>query len=346
MIDQCVAAVHDLLLQNLPLKSKKTPSGWTSFNCPMCSDRRMRGGVNSTGPKIVYRCFNCPFRASWGATPFISKRYRQLCERLGTPEEQIQAAQLLLIQHRDELTEISELDSYVHVPDDFKTIDLPSDAIEIINLPEDNPLRQYAAERDILGRYTLYHFPTDPSSDEENRKADPQVRKRVFIPFLYDGQLIGWNGRHINPPTKRARYKIHLPKGGKYVFNLDNFVDSEREIGVVLEGTIDAIRLDCMSIQSNELSEGQIDMLRRTRKRIIIVPDIDDAGTALMKQALREDFEVSIPPWHRSCKDADDACSRYGRLATVASIIKYATKNDVRAEVQMNVALQDRIDHN
>ena len=48
-VDSIVEQVHRLLIDNLPVRSSKTPSGWTTFDCPMCSDTRKRAGVISIG---------------------------------------------------------------------------------------------------------------------------------------------------------------------------------------------------------------------------------------------------------------------------------------------------------
>ena len=62
-------------------------------------------------------------------------------------------------------------------------------------------------------------------------------------------------------------------------------------------------------------------------------PDRDEAGIELMLQALELGWEVSFA-WHVDCKDAPDAVQRYGRLATVSSIIKHATDNKLKIEVK------------
>ena len=53
-----------------------------------------------------------------------------------------------------------------------------------------------------------------------------------------------------------------------------------------------------------------------------------------MLQAAELGWEVSFPPWHIDCKDAADAVQRYGRMATVSSIIKHATNNKLKIEVK------------
>ena len=52
-IDFLIERVHRLLLDNLPVKTSKTPSGWVTMNCPMCNDKRKR---ESTFNKKIKKC--------------------------------------------------------------------------------------------------------------------------------------------------------------------------------------------------------------------------------------------------------------------------------------------------
>ena len=67
---------------------------------------------------------------------------------------------------------------------------------------------------------------------------------------------------------------------------------------------------------------------------MILCPDRDKPGKELIDEALALGWEVSFPPWYKDVKDAADAVQRYGRLATVASIIKHATSNKIKAQVK------------
>ena len=119
---------------------------------------------------------------------------------------------------------------------------------------------------------------------------------------------------------------------GGYVFNIDRFADSKRQIVIVTEGVFDAILVDGVAVQGNSVGAEQAHLLDKLSKRIILCPDRDDAGNEFIEQALALDWEVSS--WHVDCKDAPDAVQRYGRLATVSSIIKHATGNKLKARVK------------
>ena len=84
---ELVDNVHRLLMDNLPLNNGKTPSGWTTFNCPMCSDKRKRGGVIQSNAKISYHCFNCGFKCSWQPGRPFSHKMRKLFHWLNTPDD-------------------------------------------------------------------------------------------------------------------------------------------------------------------------------------------------------------------------------------------------------------------
>ena len=119
-----------------------------------------------------------------------------------------------------------------------------------------------------------------------------------------------------------------------YVFNIDRFADSKREIVIVTEGVFDAILIDGVAIQGNSVGPEQAHLIEKLGKRIIVCPDRDEAGTELMLQAAELGWEVSFPPWHVDVKDAADAVQHYGRLATISSIIKHATNNKLKIEVK------------
>ena len=182
-------------------------------------------------------------------------------------------------------------------------------------------VKQYAYDRGLLGLYPLLYF------------EESLYKQRLVVPFSYNGELVGWTARHINPPTKQTAKYLHNMQTG-YVFNVDRFADSKREIVIVTEGVFDAIQLDGVSIQGNSVTPEQAHLIEKLGKRVILCPDRDSAGKELIEQALELGWEVGFPPWSNEVKDADEAVLKYGRLATVASIIKHATDNKLKAQVK------------
>lgn len=325
MTESVLQAVHALILEHLPVRSNRTPSGWTSFDCPMCSDKRRRGGVITEGARISYHCFNCGYKASWSPTPNLSRKYQDLALRLGASTDQIHSVQLELLKHSAELGALDHNAGITGVFNKFAPEDLPEDTVSIDELPDGHELKEYARQRGILGLYPLLQL------------GGMAYRRRVTVPFTYNGELIGWSGRHIAPPDKRTpKFLSKHPPG--YVFNIDHFAGTERDTVVVVEGLFDAIMLDAVAVMSNQVSAEQAHLIDSLDKRVIVCADRDHAGKKLIEQALALGWSVSFPPWHSSCKDAADACARYGRVATLSSIITHATDNSVLIRVKSQLS--------
>lgn len=320
-LDSVVESVHRLLLDNLPIRTTKTPSGWRTFNCPMCTDKRKRAGIIITGAKLSYNCFNCGYTTGWSPSPHLGQKYKDLASRLGCNDDDIHSVQIELLRHKEEL-ETSETTSYVYNLAKFEAVDLPTNVMLVEDLPEDHEVRQYAKTRGLEGLFTLLYFPDDPL-----------YAKRLVVPFTFDGEIVGWTARHINPPDKQTPKYLHKMSSG-YVFNIDKFADSEREIVIVVEGVFDAIAIDGIAVLGNHVTAEQAHLIEKLGKRVILCPDRDKAGKELIEEALALGWEVSFPPWHKDIKDAADAVGKYGRLLTVASIIKHATDNKIKAQVK------------
>ena len=316
-----ISRTHGLILDHLPPRVRRTPSGWVSFDCPMCSDTRHRGGVILDANRLSFNCFNCGYRASWTPGHTISQKYRSLALRLGCRDSESKAVQFAHLKHSEALRASDAASEPLRISK-FEPIPLPADAENVIDLADDHPVKQYAVGRGILDLYPLYHF------------HDLANRQRLIIPYTHQGELVGWTGRHVNPPNKRTPKYLHNKPGHGYVFNMDRFLDHDRKIIVLTEGVIDAILLGGAALLSNSVGDRQAEIINRLDKRVILCPDRDRAGCQLVDQALRHGWEVSIPPWHRSCKDAADAVHKYGRLATLMSVVHHATDNTVKVQVQ------------
>lgn len=274
-----------------------------------------------TGQKISYHCFNCATSTGWSPGVPMSKKYRALAQSLGADDKEIHRVMLLLMEFNEFQ---ADNDDYVPEYSIYKTLKLPKH-VDVQDLPDDNPIKEYAVSRDILGIYPCVYF-----TEEE------YYEERLVIPFTYEGRVVGWVGRHINPPNKATpKYMVETQTG--YVFNVDPFLTGDREIVVVCEGIVDAIAVDGISVIGNTLTAEQALQIERLEKRVIVCPDRNTAGKELIEQATALGWEVSFPPWSNDIVDAADAAAKYGRLATLSSIIKYATANPVKIKVQTQI---------
>jgi hypothetical protein len=317
---ELVDQVHRLLMDNLPLNSGKTPSGWITFDCPLCSDKRKRAGVIQSNAKISYHCFNCSFTTGWAPSPKLGHKYRQLCETLGVSNKDIHKVVLDLMKYSEEL-EIEDSTEYVYTAASFVTHQLPEETTLVEHMEDGHPIKEYARQRGLLGNFPLMHINTS------------LYKKRLVVPFMYNNELVGWTGRHISPPNKEtAKYLLNVQPG--YVFNVDRYVDSDRDFVIVVEGVFDAILIDGISVLGNSVTPEQAHLISKLNKRVILCPDRDSAGKDLIATAVELGWEVSFPKWSAECKDVADAVNKYGRLLTMKSITDNATSNELKIQVQ------------
>lgn len=317
-INELVEQTHSLLLDYVP-PGNKSPSGWYTFNCVMCSDRRKRAGIKVDKANIRYNCFNCGFTAGWAPGRALEQRYKELAAAFGCDKKLIQKTTFELLRNHDELIESSDVDISTAVGAKFKQKKLPNDAVLVSNLPVSHPVRQYAQKRQLCGTYPFI--------------ASEQMPQRLIVPFTFNGKIVGWSARHVDPESAKAtKYLSEQPNG--YVFNIDSYLNTSRKTVIVTEGVLDAVLVSGVSVLGNKLNAEQAHLIESLNMRVVLCPDRDKPGRALIKRAAALGWGVSFPPWDRDCKDAADAVKRYGRVLTVQSILDYATDSKVKIEVQ------------
>ena len=106
----------------------------------------------------------------------------------------------------------------------------------------------------------------------------------------------------------------------------------------VFEGSIDAIMLGGIAVLTNEISPEQALQITQLGKQVIVVPDQDKPGIRMAEQAIELGWSVSFPNWAEDIKDAGEAINRYGRLATMISILKNVETTELKSKLRMKIA--------
>jgi hypothetical protein len=160
----------------------------------------------------------------------------------------------------------------------------------------------------------------------------PGFVDRMIIPLSVDHKLVGYIGRKLGDgkPKYLTEHPPHI------VFNLDK-QPWEREFVLVFEGSIDAILLGGVAVLTNEIAPEQALQIKSLGKRVIVVPDRDKAGERMIAQAIDLGWGVSFPNWDEDVKDAGDAVLRYGRLATMVSIMKNVETMDLKIKLRTKI---------
>jgi DNA primase len=151
----------------------------------------------------------------------------------------------------------------------------------------------------------------------------------VTIPFTYDGKIVGWSARFLD--NKAPKYINHTQPG--YVFGTE-LQHSNWQYAIVVEGIFDALSIDGLSVMHNTVSDAQARLIRNMGREIIVVPDQDSAGLELVDRAVELGWSVSIPNWPQDVKDVNDAVIKFGKLATLLTIMQSRETSRIKIELR------------
>jgi DNA primase len=166
--------------------------------------------------------------------------------------------------------------------------------------------------------------------DEEGRQAN-----RIIIPFTFENKIVGHTSRYLDD----RKPKFISEQQGGYLFGYD-LQKPDWQICIVVEGIFDALSLNGCALTTNTINDDQIELLKQLNKKIIVVPDQDKSGMEIINKAIDSGFYVSIPEWDSDVKDVNDAVVKYGKLATLISIINFATNSKIKIEMRKKQFVQ------
>ena len=323
-MNQIQAALQALL----PPNRKLTTGGWISFNAVCCHNRgdrpdtKKRGGVLFTDEGFTYHCFNCGFKAGWSPGKLLSSNTKSLFKWCGMSDNDISKLGLVTLKFKEDQPQTKKALNFV-----LAERSLPDDTMSVIEWTKDPRWPDVAED---VGKVVEYILDRGMSVDWYNWMWTPAAgyKDRVIIPFYHDGKVVGYTGRKIT--EGKPKYLTDSQNG--YVFNLDRQAYN-RSCVIVVEGQFDAIAVDGVAIMTNEPNETQCARLNALGKQVIVVPDRDQPGAKLVKAALDNNWNVSLPPWEEDVKDVADAVKRYGRLYTLTTILNYQEANKIKIQL-------------
>jgi len=306
------------VLSYLPARRKPSASGWISFNAPCCEhngesrDRRSRGGIKTTPTGWSYHCFNCGFTASFVLGRTLTFKARKLLSWMNVPQEEIERINLESLKHKsiegllgDRQEIVNRLQSIV-----FEDRDLPADT-QTLNKQAEEYLRKRCAPPDYPFLY----------------KTMP--RPGIVIPFTHDNQVVGHTTRFLDNRT--PRYIQDIQPG--YVFGTD-LQGANWQYAIVVEGVFDALSINGLAVLHADVNEAQARLIRSLDREIIVVPDQDEPGMRLVDRAVELGWAVSIPDWPADVKDANDAVIRWGKVATLITIMQARETSRIKIELR------------
>ncbi len=316
------------LLNYLPAKKKKTSSGWISVNAPCCvhngetADRRQRGGIKITDQGWSWHCFNCGFTASFILGRNLSFKARKLLSWLNVPQEEIERINLESLKHKNIQGILSDRQRVAdHLQGiEFEERELP----ETFVIVDENTPMHYQYLRD---RCVPLDYPTGLLGTPHDAKW--RARPGIIIPFTYDGRIVGHTIRYLDDLTPKY---IHDTQPG-FVFGTDLQRPDWQHV-LVMEGVFDALSIGGVAVLHAEINDAQARLIRSLDREITVVPDQDEAGMKLVDRALELGWAVSMPPWPPDVKDVNDAVKKFGKLATLITIMQARETSRIKIELR------------
>lgn len=312
-------------------KSKRTQSGWISANAVCChhnghsKDNRGRGGLLSADDSISYHCFNCGFIASWQRGRRLNYKMRKLMGWMGFSDDDIRKLSLLALTTLDQSIETNkdkdkELPSYTpkSVCPGLNILDWVSKDLSDCDKMQLEKVVEYLNSRGLTDKL-----------DQFNWTNEARFRNRVLLPFSFQNVPVGFTARLITD-TGKPKYINEMPSN--FVFNYDRQL-IESKFCLVMEGPFDAVALDGLAVLHEECNEVQAVVIESLNKEVIVVPDRDKTGIALIKNAMEYGWNVSFPDWNKSVKDVSKAVELYGPLFTMKTILNSVETSNLKIQL-------------
>ena len=303
----------------LPNKRKQTASGWISFNAPCCvhrgdtQDKRSRGGIKpGADGSWSYHCFNCGYTASFVLGRNLTFKARKLLEWMNVPTEEIERINLESLKHKSIEGLLGERQEVINKLQniEFEDRDLPAETQQLNEFA-----KEYLQNRCVSLDYPFLY------------KTMP--RRGVVIPFTHNNQVVGHTTRFMD--DRAPRYIQDIQPG--YVFGTD-LQKPNWQTAIVVEGVFDALSIGGLAVLHAEINDAQVRLIRSLGREVIVVPDQDAAGMKLVDRAVELGWSVSMPAWPEDVKDVNDAVIRWGRLATLLTIMQARETSKIKIELR------------
>jgi len=330
MLEQRTLA--DIIRSKVPLGSQN-PRGFFDVHCPICHDKKQRGGFKFDTESTGYSCYNCGAKFKYEeGTGRLSRNARQVLEAFGISREDLTALPSSLLNPSlnkeadvslDELKRVKLFTPEVALPD--RSFPIGSEGHEELQLPIAEYLLSRRVDIDKLKPYF---------------SLDPRYLRHAIIPFWRDGKIIYWQARAIDDGVKRRYLNCSIARDA-VLFGYDELYSWSPKPLFVCEGVFDAAVLNGIATLGSSLNEAKLEVLRKSRRRLIFVMDQDKTGDSFATTALDNGWEISY--LDKTGTDANKSVQLYGLPYTVWVLLKNATRDRIKLSMgHLNSRLQGR----
>ena len=326
--------LSELIQQKIPLGSEGA-SGWHAIRCMVCNDHSPRGAFRFDDDKTGYNCFNCGARFAYTeGKGNLSNAAKEILEKFGISREDLRRITSTLFTPKTDVENIT-LDDIKRPKLFTPEVAFPDRCYALLSTEHEDiqePILEYLLNRNIDPSRTKFYF-----------SLNPKFARRVIIPYWRDGKLIYWQARHIDSGVK-PRYMNCTVAKDAVLYGYDRLTDYDESPLFVTEGVFDAILVNGIAIMSADLNASKIEILKRTRRRLIFIRDRDARGDKLSQIVINNGWEITTVD--KRAGDVNDSINRFGAAYTALSLIRNAQKPENRISTSINLGLwglEDRL---
>lgn len=326
--------IEELIRQSVNL-SYSNSKGWLSVKCPICDDYKTRAAFkfDHNGESCVYHCFN---NTSCGGAynPYetegvMSHNFRKVLKEFGVSKldyEQLVFDNTLNTKQQIKQELLFEFPTFKEMPVFFHKL------ADHLSTDFGAVCEQYLIDRKINALDYDFYFTTVTNQRDWNY--------RLIIPAFRKNKVIYYQGRDILD-IHTLKYKSLNAPLSDVLFNFDELSKQTNIPLLVFEGFFDGLCLsqeNFVSIMSSNMTREQVYFLSTSKRKKIIVPDLQGNGFELIKQGIKHNFAISFPNL-KGFKDINDAVIAKGKLYVLEQILTNVFEGyeaDLRLEMYQN----------
>lgn len=336
-------SLEPIIRKHVALATAPNSRDWWPCLCMVCMDhgkKGLRAAFKFDGDAIGYNCFNCGHTGAYDPDkPFIDKNGKKhltlsdnmtkVMDSFGIPETEYSR----VIFNNIERVAPTGAKPKAIVSREPSELALPTFFYYLDDADEDDKWAQVA-------RMYLEDRGIDPTSYPfmlAKKASNPILHKwlkRVIIPVYKEEKLIYYQGRDL---TGKAVKKYENPAAdrGRVLYGYSELHKRTDAPLYIVEGWFDAYSIDGVAIMGNSLLSEQISIINTSRRPIVYIPDRFGDGDRGAEQALKNGWSISTPEIG-SCKDMDEATSKYGKMYVMKSLAEN-TSNGFQAETLLQI---------
>lgn len=319
--------IEDIVRANVSFSHGAARNGWNRVYCAVCGDgsrtKGPRGGWLFQDEMCFYHCFNCGVDGNFDPNRDIaySKDMSKIFNSFNIPRDQISS-----IVFKKKVAKTGPAAKPKREKIAIKPIEIPNHFYKLNEADTDDLIaikaREYLQNRHIDPSSYPFYLSTGVShtDDPADISLAKSLRNRLIIPSMRNNKMVYYIARSLDPNSKLKYLNASVPKTN-IIYGFDKLYTNIKIPLFVQEGFFDAYHLDGVAVLQNKMTKDQIDILEKSPRMKVVVPDRHGDSKKLAEQALDLGWGLAIPDIG-ACKDTNEAIIKYGKLYVIDSIMK------------------------